>query len=1115
MNGVPRLRDYVHRFPRVRELIQTLQTDRGRRILLSGLKASYLSYLIGELSLSYEGDILVISSDKELASGIYSDLLNFEIAKNPRLLPDSFQRPLYFEKTDAFQIQQRIEIINGIDSDKNQLIVSYPEAIFEKLPMKKVLRDMSINLTKGGIIELDRLIEDLVGHGFRRSDFVYEPGEFSIRGNIIDIYSFAAANPYRIELFDEEIEQIRTFDPESQLSLKSIAKLSLVPHAQDNFQATEKTSILEAISENAIVICDDWELLKDKLNYCVEQAERFEEKMVHFAEEDQVNFIINQDYTDPVKLFDELNRHHLIAIKQEVSFLDFTHSYQFKTEAQTSFNKNFKLLIKDLLKHQEKGYQIFISSDSPRQLERLHNIFEDLASGVRFTPHYKSISEGYVNHDQKYLIYTDHQIFSRYHGHRRPKKYRGNQAFARQLISDLKTGDFITHIDHGVGRFAGMENLTINGKKQEALRIIYKNDDILYVSIHSLHKVTKYVGKDGTAPKLSKLGSENWRKLKARTKARVKDIARELILLYSKRKKAKGYAFSPDNYLQHELEASFIYEDTPDQLKATEDVKADMEKPHPMDRLICGDVGFGKTEVAMRAAFKAVQDGKQVAVLTPTTILALQHFKTFKERFKGFPIDVDYISRFRTGKEKTQIIEELAKGKIDIIIGTHALLNKKVDFKDLGLFIIDEEQKFGVAAKERLRHFKVNVDTLILTATPIPRTLQFSLMAARDLSIIQTAPPNRQPIYTQRRAITDDFIQQSISDEVYRGGQVFFVHNRVQSLGEMATMIMRLCSDVDVGVAHGQMDAKKLERVLMDFIDHKYDVLVCTNIIETGLDIPNANTMIINNAHQFGLSDLHQLRGRVGRSNKRAYCYLLTPPLHSLSPESRRRIKTVEEFSDLGSGFQIAMRDMDIRGAGNLLGAEQSGFIIEMGYDTYQKVLAEAVKELKEDDFKELFKGEKEEKLNADVTLEMDIEMFIPDSYIAQIDERLNVYRRMDEMTSEGEIKQLLNELRDRFGPLPEQVHEIVKGLRVKWLSAPLGFERVNYKNNKLILFFPVDAQSNYYDSDVFRKLLDKINVDGGEKGVRMRQSHKSLKVVVDQLPDLDAVLEILNWMAS
>lgn len=787
----------------------------------------------------------------------------------------------------------------------------------------------------------------------------------------------------------------------------------------------------------------------------------------------------------------------------------------YNARPQPPFNKNFKLLIENLQENMKAGLENYIFTENPKQIERFYAIFEDLEANVQFHPATKAINKGFIDSDLNIACYTDHEIFQRFHKYKLRRGFTKDKALNLKLLRELKRGDYVVHMDHGIGEYSGLEKITINGHTQESVRLFYLNKDVLYVSINSLHKISKYVGKDGAKPRLNKLGSDTWQNLKRKTKKKVKDIAGELIKLYAKRKASPGHAFPDDGYMQNELEASFIYEDTPDQLTATNDVKEDMMKGYPMDRLICGDVGFGKTEVAVRAAFKAVIGGKQVAILVPTTILALQHYKTFNDRLDEFGVTVNYVNRFKTAKEKREIFAELKEGKIDIVIGTHALLNKDVGFKDLGLLVIDEEQKFGVSAKEKLRNFKVNVDTLTLTATPIPRTLQFSLMAARDLSIIRTPPPNRQPIHTEVRTFHNELIRDSIYYEVNRGGQVFFVHNRVKTLPDITAMIRRMCPDIEVISAHGQMESKNLEKTLLEFIDKKYDVLVCTNIIETGLDIANANTMIINNAHHFGMSDLHQLRGRVGRSNKKAFCYLLCPPISVLTPDARKRLNTIEEHSELGSGFEIAMRDLDIRGAGNMLGAEQSGFISDIGYETFQKILEEAILELKETEFKEVFKEDLEKKraFVRDVQIDTDAEMHIPDDYVDNIQERLNLYTELNSVDDEIGLEKFENSLRDRFGKIPWQVNELFDGLRLRWVCKNLGFSRVILKSNKLRCYFVENPQSPYYDSKVFQNLFQYIGSKGHQVGLSIKKSPRHLILVKENVNSLKAGYGVLEGL--
>lgn len=781
---------------------------------------------------------------------------------------------------------------------------------------------------------------------------------------------------------------------------------------------------------------------------------------------------------------------------------------EFKTSPQPSFNKNFKLIRDDFKLLKEKEYKVYVFSDSARQIERLYSIFDDLDPEVEFEPVFHAITEGFVDHQMKVACYSEHQLFDRFYRHRGREQYSRNKAITLKELRDLKTGDYVTHADHGIGKFAGLEKMEMNGKLNEVVRLIYRDNDLLYVSINSLHKIAKYVGKDGTEPRLHKLGSDSWDKLKRNTKAKIKDIARDLIKIYAARKSTPGFSFTPDSYLQTELEASFIYEDTPDQAKATEDFKKDMESAHPMDRLICGDVGFGKTEVAVRAAFKAVYDSKQVAILVPTTILASQHYRTFRERLKDFPVSIDFLNRFRTATEQKDILTRLKSGKIDIIIGTHRILSKDMLFKDLGLLIVDEEQKFGVAAKEKLKQMRVNVDTLTLTATPIPRTLHFSLMGARDLSIINTPPPNRQPVTTEMHPTNDDIIRDAINEEIQRGGQSFVIHNRVRDIYELADKIRELCPKARVGVGHGQLEGHELEEVMIKFVEGEFDVLVATTIIESGLDISNANTIIINNAHMYGLSDIHQMRGRVGRSNKKAYCYLLVPSLSMLTEDARRRLSAVEEFSELGSGFNIAMRDLDIRGSGNLLGAEQSGFIAEIGYDMYHKILDEAVHELKDEEFADLFADEPIKEVKKDVIIETDVQMVIPDNYIRSGTERLSLYSELSNINKDEDLQKFAYKLKDRFGSLPPPVIDLLDGMKLKWAGQILKLEKVTLKNKTLVLYFPLGVQNEYYEGPLFGRVINHINANPSKYKLGQFKTQLTLTVQnVMGIPAAEAVV--------
>jgi len=1101
------------------DIIDGLKSKEPSRLLLTGMVGAQECFVLSALFHKTDYSHVFIASDKEEAAYIHNTLDNLTENQSVLFFPDSFRRPAMFEELDNNNVLVRTESVNKINADyhNREILVSYPEAIFEKVVDPRHLDSQKIIVEKGESLDLDTLIELLVEYGFQRTDFVYEPGQFSLRGGIVDIFSFGNEWPYRVELFDEEVESIRLFNPTTQLSLKNISRVSIIPNISNQFGQEDKVPLFNVFDDNACIWIKDVDQLLDKLANCEKRAKEFAGHVSHAEDEGLKKLLDERAFIFAGDIIEELSRYNILLLNKPESRLGTTGSVTFNASPQPNFNKNFKILIEDLNSKIKEDIDCFILTDNNRQIERFYNIFEDLKSDIDFHPILKAIHAGFIDHNLKLACYTDHQIFERFHRYKLKRGFTKEQAMNLRMLKELRPGDYVTHIDHGIGKYSGLEKININGHEQESVRLIYLNNDVLYVGINSLHKISRYIGKDGTKPKLSKIGGEAWKNLRRKTKRQIKDIAKELIKLYAKRKASKGFAFPPDGYLQNELEASFMYEDTPDQYDASVAVKEDMQKTYPMDRLICGDVGFGKTEVAVRAAFKAVLGGKQVAILVPTTILALQHYKTFKSRLGEFGVELDYINRFRSSKEKKAVLERLKEGSLDLLIGTHALLGKSVEFKDLGLLVIDEEQKFGVAAKEKLRKIKVNVDTLTLTATPIPRTLQFSLMAARDLSIIKTPPPNRQPIHTERRTFSDTLIKESIYYEFTRGGQVFFVHNRVKTLPDITAMIRRLCPDLEVAMAHGQMEAKTLEKTLLEFIDGKYDVLVSTNIIETGLDIPNANTMIINNAHQFGLSDLHQLRGRVGRSNKKAYCYLFTPPLSSLTSDARKRLKTIEEFSDLGSGFHIAMRDLDIRGAGNLLGGEQSGFIADIGYETYQKILEEAIHELKENEFKDVFKDEIKEKHQyvTEVEIDTDVEMLIPDEYIGFIQERLSLYTAMGNIDNEEQLNKFKEDLKDRFGPLPPQVKELFNGIRLRWYCKDMGIERLSLKSGKLRCYFVGNPQSSFYESSFFNALLQYISTRGHERGLSLKQSKSHLILVKDKVYNLKACLSILKMIKS
>ncbi|MCB9285531.1 MAG: transcription-repair coupling factor [Lewinellaceae bacterium] len=1119
MNNLERLLQRYQSDPRTRQILAQLDPGSPVCLQLSGLSGALEAFVMAAVFLERPAPMLLIAGDKEEAAYLHNTLQGLLAQSTIHFLPDSFKRPQYFEELNSNNVLLRTETVSHLTKSirQHQWVVTYPEALFEKVVDPGILQKSQINLKVGERTDVDFLTDVLLEYGFRREEFVYEPGQFSIRGGIVDIFSYGNEFPYRVELFDDEVEHIRTFDPLTQLSNQNIQQVGIIPNINTRFTQDQKISFLQILPPETLIWVRDAQICLDKVQQCFEKAADYADKVSVLDESELAEILRDRAFIRPGEFMDDLKQFSLLFLNDHKQPLPVQQTVAFRAKPQPSFNKNFTLLIETLNGHSQQGIENFLFTDNSKQIERFYAIFEDLKADVAFHPIPVAIHAGFIDEKLKVACFTDHQIFQRFHRYRLRQGFSKEKALNIRLLRELQPGDFVTHIDHGIGRYSGLEKIDINGHVQESVRLIYKNNDVLYVSINSLHKIAKYIGKEGAAPQLSKLGSEAWKNLKNKTKKQVKDIATELIQLYAKRKASKGYSFAPDGYLQNELEASFIYEDTPDQLKATNDVKEDMLKPYPMDRLICGDVGFGKTEVAVRAAFKAVAEGKQVAVLVPTTILALQHYKTFKERLEEFGATVDYLNRFRSAKERKEVIQKLKEGKVEIVIGTHALLNKEIQFKDLGLLIVDEEQKFGVAAKERLRSLKVNVDTLTLTATPIPRTLQFSLMAARDLSIIRTPPPNRQPINTEVRVFNEELVKEAIYYEVNRAGQVFFVHNRVKSLAEMAELIHRICPDVDVAIAHGQMESDQLERTLVDFIDGHYDVLVCTNIIETGLDIPNANTIIINNAHQYGMSDLHQLRGRVGRSNKKAYCYLFSPPLSVLTSDARKRLRTLEEFSELGSGFQIAMRDLDIRGAGNLLGAEQSGFISEIGFETYQKILEEAIQELKETEFRELFKKdlEKDHTFVRDVTVDTDVEMLIPDEYVESIQERLNLYTELDSVATEADLALFGEQLQDRFGKLPAQVLELFDGVRLRWVCKRIGIERVVLKTDKLRCYFIENPQSPFFETPVFQNLFKWISETGIKEGYTLKQTPRNLLLSKDEVGSLRMAKELLEQIAT
>ena len=1135
MNLEVLLKEYAND-PRCFKIVDRITASQPQRILLSGLRGSATPFVVSSVfnnQAASQLNHLIILRDAEEAAFFHNTLENITRALNLFYFPSSFKNKKNYRLLNPSHVMLRTECLTRFSSpskgDRVGIIITYGEALFEKVVLPKMLSANIISIKQGDELEVNTILGKLVDHGFERTDFVYQPGQFAVRGGILDIYSFGNEKPYRIELFGNEVDSIRIFDPETQLSERKLLQVNIIPNVETQFESGDKVSLLEFLPENTVVWTEDWEFIKEK----IEQQEEDLELAVgswqlaassEQTEEDPLSQKMGLDINDFIKasvIEEQIKLRHIIELGKKAYFANCKpptancQLVQFATKEQPAFNRQFDLLIQNLRSYEIKKYNIYLFADNPKQLERLHVIFTDLKAEVNVIPVPTSIHEGFIDDDLKVVCYTDHQIFQRYHKYKVKQAFSKNKALTLKTLRELQPGDYVTHIDHGVGVYSGLQKIEANGRLQEAVRIQYKDGDLLYVNISSLHKIGKYSGKEGTVPKMNKLGSDVWNRLKDKTKKQVKDIATDLIKLYAKRKSRAGFAHSIDNYMQTELEASFIYEDTPDQGKATEDVKRDMEKPSPMDRLVCGDVGFGKTEIAIRAAFKSCCDGKQAAVLVPTTILAYQHFKTFGDRLRDFPVTVDFINRFKSSKEKKETLQKLADGKIDIIIGTHALLGKDVKFKDLGLMVIDEEQKFGVAAKEKLKLIRETVDSLTLTATPIPRTLQFSLMGARDLSIINTPPPNRQPIQTEVMVFNEDAIRDIIYYETERGGQVFFIHNRVNGLAEMKGLIQGLCPDISIAYAHGQMEGDELEDTILDFMDKKYDVLVCTNIVESGVDIPNVNTIIVNNANQFGLSDLHQLRGRVGRSNKKAFCYLMAPPMSTLPPDSRKRLQTLEQYSDLGSGFQIAMRDLDIRGAGNLLGGEQSGFIAEIGFEMYQKILDEAIRELKRTEFRELFKAEiqQQDDFVKDCSIDTDLEILIPDDFVESITERLSLYSRLDNCENEKDLEDFHAEMLDRFGPIPAQVEDLFTTVRCRKIAVELGFEKMLLKNDILKCFFVSNPDSPYFQSETFKGILQFLQT-GTNKG-KLKQVGKNGILIVDGVHNMNELFEFLSKMEN
>jgi transcription-repair coupling factor (superfamily II helicase) len=1115
-----RIKDFVQLYqaePLVQVLAEKLQSNTVKNIFTKGLAGSMDAVVATAIYQQKPEFHIFILNDKEEAAYFLDDLqqLNEQTIK-PLFFPSSYKKAYHYEEIDNANVLQRAEVLSAVSQAIKEksafMVVTYGEALAEKVINRKSLISNSWSIKVGEKLDFDALHELMHEFDFEKTDFVFEPGQFAVRGFIVDIFSYASEYPIRLELLDDEIESIRFVHPESQLSIQKVDTVNILPNVQSKMLLETRESLLSFLPENTTVWVKDMDNAQAAIQKVFNQVEV---EWTHLLEKLGAKGLISS----PEQLYD--NGPEFAKGMKPFTKIHFggkapkdADIIEFSGKPQPSFNKDFNLLGNTLGQFEQMGYKAIICADSPKQLERLQTIFDEINHGIHFTSLYLNLSKGYEDRNLKLICYTDHQIFERFHRYKGKEKFSKSKAMTLRELKTLQPGDYVTHIDNGIGRFAGLEKIEVAGRQQEAVRLVYRDNDYLFVSIHSLHKISKYSGKEGEPPSISKLGSEEWENKKKKVRKKVKDIAKDLINLYAKRRASAGFGFSRDTYMQVELESSFIYEDTPDQAKATNDVKADMEKPYPMDRLVCGDVGFGKTEVAIRAAFKAVADSKQVAILVPTTILAMQHYKTFKERLAKFPCNVEYINRFKSAAEVTKTLEKVKKGEIDILIGTHMLLGKRVDFKDLGLMIVDEEQKFGVKAKEKLKEIKVNVDNLTLTATPIPRTLQHSLMGSRDLSIIATPPPNRQPVTTEVHAFSETIMRDSIRYELQRGGQVFFIHNRIGDLDNLANIILKLVPDAKVAVAHGQMEGSKLEDVMLKFIDGDYDVLVSTNIVESGLDIPNANTIIINQAHMFGLSDVHQMRGRVGRSNRKAYCYLFTPPLSLLTADARKRLHTLEEFSDLGDGFKVAMRDLDIRGAGDILGSEQSGFITDLGFEAYHKILDEAIQELKETEFKSLFAHELSIKpILEDCIIETDLELLIPENYVGNITERLGLYTQLDDFKTKEQLAEFEKNLSDRFGPIPKSVRQLMRSVELRWLAVGLGFEKLILKDNNLRGYFISKPNSEFFQTDTFGAVLDFVKLNPGL--CVLKEVGQKLMLKFEGVKNIEKGIEMLGMVNS
>ena len=1108
--------------PKNQQIATQLLEQNQIKMHLNGLLGSAISFVIRAVFKKAELPFLVVLDNKEEAAYYLNDLEQMIGEQDVLFYPASFRRPYQVDETDNANVLLRAEVLNRINSRKKPaIIVTYPEALFEKVVTRQQLDKNTLKVALNDKISIDFINEVLFEYEFKRVDFITEPGEFSVRGGIVDVFSFSNDHPYRIEFFGNEVDSIRSFDVETQLSVETHKKITIIPNVENKIFQENRESFLDYIAEKTVLFIQNTEGLFSQLD---KQFARAEEAFEKLSKEIK--------HAEPEQLF--LNQASFIKRALDFSIVELaskpifktTKTFDFHIQPQPSFNKQFDLLLNNLSDNHFNGYKNYLFCSNETQAKRFHDIFETLdeANSENIRKQYNTIVlplyQGFIDEENQITAYTDHQIFERYHKFNIKNGYSKKQNITLKELTALSVGDYVTHIDHGIGKFGGLQKIQVEGKTQEAIKLVYADNDIVYVSIHSLHKISKYNGKDGTPPKIYKLGSNAWKILKQKTKARVKHIAFNLIQLYAKRRLEKGFQFAPDSYLQNELESSFIYEDTPDQTKSTQEVKADMESDRPMDRLVCGDVGFGKTEVAIRAAFKAVDNSKQVAVLVPTTILAYQHYRTFTERLKDMPVSIGYLNRFRTAKQKAQTLKDLAEGKLDIVIGTHQLVNKNVVFKDLGLLIVDEEQKFGVNVKDKLKTIAANVDTLTLTATPIPRTLQFSLMAARDLSVITTPPPNRYPIETNVVGFNEEVIRDAISYEIQRNGQVFFINNRIENIKEVAGMIQRLVPNARVGIGHGQMEGAKLEELMLGFMNGDFDVLVATTIIESGLDVPNANTIFINNANNFGLSDLHQMRGRVGRSNKKAFCYFICPPYSSMTEDARKRIQALEQFSELGSGFNIAMKDLEIRGAGDLLGGEQSGFINEIGFDTYQKIMNEAIEELKENEFKDLYPEENDietKEYVKDLQIDTDFELLFSDEYINNVTERLSLYNELGSVKNEEELVVFQNKLIDRFGPMPPRANALMNSIRIKWIATAVGIEKLVMKKGKMIGYFVSDQQSDYYQSKRFHKVIKFVQMHSNLCTMKEKQTTNGLRLLLtfENVKSTKRALELMEMLGE